>query len=289
MGRRIASLQRLQALQVNAEKCDAQTLDAVGTVRNLKHLSMLSCNHHAMGVIHSILLSSASTLRSLVVEGDEYGPTLLEGWERMVSADDALSKQNHSLSALKTFGLSFTSFTKMTIASLHKAIDFVGLHTLNIGELSHGKLLFFQYLADLMTASRQSITGIRLRHLIVEMSAAHADEPTMTKMTSLLVSSFDTLTDLEFGNYGQYPVTVATNPGLSPKLLQAIIKHKHLQTLKMSCSGVSSGGKIPYLSAVTVGIIVDKLPQLREFNFAPDENQSVGTLHSPMEQILQAC
>ena len=55
-------------------------------------------------------------------------------------------------------------------------------------------------------------------------------------------------------------------------MLQAILKHKNLRELRICYKGKISGKEIPYLSDKTVGDLVDGLPHLREFEFAPDED-----------------
>ncbi|CAM1501380.1 Fc.00g105420.m01.CDS01 [Cosmosporella sp. VM-42] len=69
----------------------------------------------------------------------------------------------------------------------------------------------------------------------------------------------------------QNQIRFQQNPGLSDILLYAILKHENLRSLRICYSGVISGRKIPYLSVTTVATIINNLPQLQEFEFAPEE------------------
>ena len=285
MGQSIASLRNLQALQLLSIEAEAEAMKPLANIKNLKHLSVETGNSDEYDILQSILLNSTSTLRSLAVKTNLYATSFLQDWEKKVSADDALAKQKHSFAVLKSFSLCGVSIDATFIKSLQRAINFMGLHELTLGSITHCKHLFFEHLTSLAISSQNSAKGIRLRTLCLEMSRFRYGETIEHTQTNFdaechFISAFDTLTSLEIKDYNQYPDTIATNPGLSDSLLQAILKHKNLRSLKISYLGIMSGRKIPYLSATTVAALVDGLSQLQELMFAPEEAEIVGALPS---------
>ena len=280
MAQSIASLENLQALRLLSSHHKVEAMIPLAKIKNLSHLSVENDDFDDNNIISSVVLNSKSTLRSLVVKTNYYATSFLQGWEK-VYADDSLGKEKHSLAVLKAFTLCGTTFDTTFIKSLEKAIDFMGLLELTLGRFGVGERLFFQLLASLATSSQTSATSIGLRNLCLDMldfSHSEALERQMIFETKCsFISAFDTLTTLEIKGYNQYPDTIATNPGLSDTLLEAILKHKNLRILKISYSGISVGRKIPYLSAKTVAAIIDNLPQLQGLEFAPEEAEIVGT------------
>lgn len=281
-------MKNLQALRLFSTDFEAGALKPLAKIKNLKHLSMqdhgyISNLEDKDNVIRSILLKSMSTLQSLVVETNSYASNFLKDWEK-VSARGATGGQNHDLIALESFGLSGVSFDATFIKSLERAIDFIGLTQLTVGRLSHGQHLFFQHLTSLTSSAQSSAADIHLRTLRLEMAEESYGRTPAENLVDFeakcrFISSFDTLTTLILPDYNQYPREIATNPGLSNMLLQAILNHKKLRSLKISYSGIISDRKIPYLSAATVATIIDALPELQEFEFAPEEVEIVGNFH----------
>jgi hypothetical protein len=278
MGQSIASLQRLQALRVVAARSEPEAMQALENVKNLKHLSLLHCSLDALTILDSMLLNSASTLRSLVVDTEH---VFLQDWEQKVSADNALSKQTYSFAALQSFSLGSASFNAASIYALQRAIDFMSLRELEIGILSRGKQLFYHHLSSLATLSQNNKTGIGLRELTLDMSTMVEGTAAQTEMTVRFLSAFDTLTSLELANYGQYSEQLLTNPGLSSPLLRAILRHKNLKSLRFTYSLFLGGSKVPYFSPASVASIVRGLPRLQELEFPPVEAEIVGTFYSP--------
>ncbi|KAH7009707.1 hypothetical protein EDB80DRAFT_641816 [Ilyonectria destructans] len=281
MGQSIASMKNLQALRLFSTDFEAGALKPMAKIKNLKHLSMqdhgyMSNLEDEDNIMRSILINSMSTLQSLVVETNSYASNFLKDWEKKISARGATGSQKHDLTALESFGLSRVSFDATFIKSLDRAIDFVGLTQLTVGRLSHGQHLFFQHLTGLTSSAQSSAADISLRTLNLEMAEESYVQTPAENLVDFeakcrFISSFDTLTTLILPDYNQYPREIATNPGLSNMLLQAILKHKKLRSLKISYSGIISDRKIPYLSAATVATIIDALPELQDFEFAPEE------------------
>jgi hypothetical protein len=279
MAQSVASLKNLQALRLLSNKSEYEARAPLAKIKNLKHLSVEDGFSDKNGVIQSIVLNSASTLRSLAVTTDPYTTGCFQDWEKMVSANDPLSREKHSLTVLKYLSLCGMSFDTAFIKSLQKAVDFMGLRELTLGHLADGKHILFQHLTTLTTSSA---TGICLRSLSLDMSESWYGETPEQVQTTLaaicyFISSFDTLTTLEIKNFNQYPDTIPVNPGLPHALLQAILKHKNLKTLKISYAGMMGGRRIPFLSAKTVSAIIDNLPHLQDFEFAPQEAEIVRT------------
>lgn len=271
-----------------ATQFEAEHLKPLAKIKNLKHLDvedygfggMIGSGNH---IVRSILLNSASTLRSLLVNSSSYSTNFLQDWEKMVSGVGSLKGKRYSLTALTSLTLDGMLFDENFIKSLQKAIDFLSLQHLSLGHLSKGRSLFFQHLTSLVS-SRDPAAGISLRSLRLTISEYRYDAtPQETKEDMehqcRFLSSFDTLTSLEIHDYNQYPEEIPANPGLEGIVLRAILKHKKLKTLKISYSGIVSGRKIPYLSAEIVETIIEGLPELEHFEFAPEESEIVRQSH----------
>lgn len=298
MGHSIASLKNLQAIRLRSNNFERGAMKPLAKIRNLKHLSVDDSGVGSAAiddnVIQPILQNSTSTLLSLDVKIHSYATNFLKDWEKKDSTDSTVSSQNHDFVALKSLTLSGISFDAAFIKSLQKAIDFMGLRELRLGSLSLGDHLFFQHLASLTPSSQNSATSVSLRTLCLDMSERDGlymqrpgEKTVVFEAKCRFISSFDTLTTLILEDYGQYSKEITTNPGLPDILLQAIIKHKNLRTLRIPYRGQYSTCKIPYLSAATIATIIDNLPQLQEIEFAPEEGEIVrfSILHI---NILQA-
>jgi hypothetical protein len=280
MGESIASLTNLQALRLLSGTSKAEAVAPLAKIKNLKHLSVEYGGSDESIAVRSILLNSASTLRSLLIQTASFATSFWQDWEEKVFANDVLAKQQHVLSALKSLSLSGVSFDSTSMKSLQSAVDFMALCELTLGRFSDGKHLLLQTLASLANSPQNNSTRISLRSLCLDMSENRLTETIEQRQTNFeatcrFISAFDTLTSLEIREYNQYPDTIPLNPGLPGTLLQAILRHKNLRSLKLSYAGVMSNHKIPYLSAATVATLVDNLPRLRNLEFAPEEARIV--------------
>lgn len=264
----------------------------MATIKNLKHLS-IEDNLYAFGcacnygrsiltedhVVRSILLNSRSTLESLCVKTRSLKSNFLYNWQECSSDDGSLTTENHYLTALKSLTLSGITLDADFVESFRHAIKFSDLEAFTLIEAPTSKAIFFECLTGFSSGSR----NLKLENLTLEIvqsrwgrsSEEHQEE---FEAICRFISSFNTLRTLELKDYGQYPSNIATNPGLPQMLLRAIVKHRKLQCLKISYGGITSGYKIPYLSAETVAFIVGNLSDLREFSFAPVESDIVGSL-----------
>lgn len=273
------SLKNLHSLSLHREGRDPDAMKLLSGIKNLRHLSIEGSGYERGNDVQSIFLNSASTLESLTLRLDQYADWFLQDWVEKVSTDPKLRNQIHSFAALKSLSLTGFQFEASFTESLDRAIDVMGLHELRLGYLGKDQQLFYNHLAGLAQSDRQTGQPIGLRNLRIDLTGDLIDdvekEPYI-KAKCQFISSFDTLTCLELFGYNQYPEGVTTNPGLSNVLLQAILKHKKLKILKISYNGIRSSRKIPYLSPITVGSLVDGLPQLQEITFAPEEANIVS-------------
>ncbi|KAH8674452.1 hypothetical protein BGZ60DRAFT_373021 [Tricladium varicosporioides] len=277
----LASLKNLKALRLFSSSVEAEDMKPLAKIKNLKHLDIQDYsgfgNSIDRNITQSILRNSMSTLQSLVVETNMYAGNFLQDWKGKAAGMDGTTPESCSFTALKSLSLSGITIDASAVKSLHKAIDFMRLGELTIVHFNDTDGLLLQYLTS-FTSSQSTGTGINLRKLSLKMSDntfGHTSEQKKAQFEAKcrFISSFGTLTTLELPDYGQYPDSIATNPGLADILLQAILKHKNLRCLRIPYKGKMSGMKVPYLSATTVEVIIAGLPQLQEFEFAPEEEQ----------------
>jgi len=258
-------------------------MEPLASIKNLKHFRIedygYSTGKHS--VLPSLIQNSKSTLQSLALETSSYSDLFSQDLQEKTSTNDSQKGGKHDFARLKSLTLSGLTLNANSIASLHKAIDFMRLSELTLGRLQQDGGVFYHSIADLASASQGTPTGTSLRSLSLRMSEdrynpSEREVRLSNEGKTCLLSSFDTLTTLEIADYGEYPDSITVNTGLSAMVLQGILKHKNLRTLKMTYKGRSSDMKIPYLSAITVGSIIDGLPHLQEFQFAPEEKEMVG-------------
>lgn len=295
----IASLKNLQALRIisHRHELEIETMAPLLEIKNLKHLDIEAAASNSGDMVQSMLLNSALTLRSLVIKTNPYVKSFMQNWEQKISAHDELSKQKHTLAALKSFNLSGSLIDADFVQGLQRAIDFIKLRELNVGSLREGRDVLFQHLTSLMTSARDSGTSIGLRTLSLNMSAKHfidqnaSDEQIRRSDQAQcdFLSSFNTLTTLNVQNYGFYPDSSPINPGLLDALARGILNHSNLKSLNISCTGMSSGRAFPLVPATTVGAIIDGLPELEHLELAiyPLEVVSLSTvLTSTLRRML---
>lgn len=278
MAESLASLKHIKALHLVGKDFKPENTEPLSKIKNLKHLSLrdhsfssFSKNHNTM---QSMLINSASTLQSLAVEGDIYSDNLFQVLER---ASKNAASETYVFTALKSLSLSNMMIDAQGVKSLQKPIDFTKLRELILGHMRDYDGLLYQHLANLFSKKSKG-TDLSLRTLSFNMSEDDFMSTSEQRKAEFnakchLVASFNTLTSLKLTNYGEYVAGTNINPGFSPALLQAILQHKNLRTLKISYSR-----KIPWLSATTVQTLVKGLPHLEEFEFVPEERQMVGFL-----------
>ncbi|KAL6925384.1 hypothetical protein FSST1_002658 [Fusarium sambucinum] len=269
MAQIIAGFKKLQALSLDLGYNSYQPLSEI---RNLKHLALRA--HGQTDILHSLLLNSRSTLRSLDLRTSSF--EFLNDWTRIISTDKDAGNQ-HYFTCLRSFGMQVSYLDPTSVQSLIRAIDFVGLQELLIEHLHDNSRLLFQQLFDLFSTARTSGLDVRLRSLKVNMAVSvynvtESQIQEATEARSRFLSSFHTLKVLDLADYGQYPLEVSENPGLPNNLIQAILQHKGLEKLSISYNGIISGCKLPYLTPATIATLIDNLPLLRQIDIAPEED-----------------
>ncbi|TVY20935.1 hypothetical protein LARI1_G001395 [Lachnellula arida] len=276
----IASFANLKALSLFINDSEPENIEPLARVKNLRHLYLQDNGYYSSksDAIQSMLRNSRTTLQSLAIENAPYACQFLRDWEKNLKASneengEGINEQGHDFSALKSLTLSNMPIDENFIREFQKAIDFTKLRELNL--TSFNDSLLYSHLTSVATSYQGTKdTPLSLQSLSLHMSKDSMNnqgESATFEAKCRFISSFDTLTTLKLQNYGQYPSNTIANPGLTDPLLQAILKHKNLRTLKISYTGRMSGFETPYLGAETVGAIVDGLPLLRDFEFAPDE------------------
>ncbi|KAK7954184.1 hypothetical protein PG996_015070 [Apiospora saccharicola] len=232
---------------------DYAVYEPLSMVKGLEHLTLI--NHTGKiprEVQRSILGNSAETLRSLTMWFKSHG-----------NAEFIFKKV--VLPNLQSLGLRYEhdpgEYADDTdiIDSLFMAIDFSKLMKLVIDYLPIG--------AKGMKP--------RLRSLVVNMHSYSWIDPLGEgwKAKIRFIASFDTLTTLIIPNSGSCREGTALNPAVPSTQLEAILKHKDLETLDISCTGTEPGFRSLFQSAETIRAIVSGLPRLRVLKFAPVDGQ----------------
>ncbi|KAH8655836.1 hypothetical protein BX600DRAFT_470396 [Xylariales sp. PMI_506] len=288
IGESLESMPNLRALRVCNKNTDADNLKSLANLKNMKHLYLQETEGARNTEIkqkayQSMLLNSTSTLRSLVISANTYSANVFDTWaEESLAANGTHSDGKYDFTALELLSIAGLPIRPAVIKSFQRAFDFMRLKELEFGYGLDKDCLLFPYLTRVAESSARvtdsGSSAINLRKLSLSMSYrtlwnTHEQQRASLEAKCRFISAFDTLTTLELSNYGQYPRTQSINPGLSEMLLQAILKHKMIKTLRIYYRGIPGDLKIPYLSAETVGRIIDGLPQLQEFEFAPEEEQ----------------
>ncbi|KIL87192.1 hypothetical protein FAVG1_09747 [Fusarium avenaceum] len=253
---------------------------------NLEHISVVNRSWGSLlagkeNILQSMLLNSLSTLKSLEVGTNVWYSDFLADWENQIKArnSDGLG-QAHDFTALKSLSLSGVAFSgefcENVMPSLTRAIDFLQLRELSLKDLRQGKVTFFKYLEDLFRGADKGT--VQLRKLSLDMagdddSQSYGTTEYQVEGIYRFIASFDTLTTLEFAEHNIYNSAVESNPGLSRRLLQVVLNHKELETLRFTYRGSGSGSyRTPHVNAKTVQILMKNLVNLRTLEFAPDED-----------------
>ncbi|KAJ3542865.1 hypothetical protein NM208_g3876 [Fusarium decemcellulare] len=284
IARTLVASRNLQALYLDLRGHEDGAMKLLRKMKNLKHLCVndpgfCSKTLRDDNALQTILLNSRSTLRSLAIHLSPHSITFLQNWEQQALKHGVRKDQKHSLTALESFYLSGAPFDWHFVQSLDRAVDFARLRELTLGRLSRGQIFLFDYLAQLLSLPRATTESIKLRTLSVEMSAGGrragqnpAEISALEHTKYHFLASFNTLQSLEIWNYDDYQDPIPVVSGLSDTLLQAILKHENLTTLRISPMGPYRDTRIPFLSITTVAALIDNLPRLQEIKLAPEED-----------------
>ncbi|KAF9773551.1 hypothetical protein IL306_008623 [Fusarium sp. DS 682] len=287
MAESLAKLKNLKALHL--DRYLGSTTDGSPLLAKLSNLEQICIEDGSFATITSddensfqkLLLNCLPTLQTLEVRTSKYYSNFLADWEDQIKArnPDAM-KQEHDFTALKSLslhGMAFAGqFCEKVMPNLTRAFDFLKLRELTLIRLEDGQLTFFKYLQDLF--GKADKRDIHLRRLCVEMKGAkyessYAETEVFLEGMYRFISSFDTLTNLEIHEYNMYNKVTQSNPGLSRRLLQSILKHPELETLRFHHRYTGNGPwEVPLVSPETVNILVKDLPHLKVFEFSPEED-----------------
>lgn len=255
------------------------------TFGNLKHLRVVGqpavCENIRNKVVASILPKVASTLRSLCLETEKpyHGNYLVDHMYMPPGPNLGAGQNRPYLVALESLSVSGIHFDDYFIESLERAVDFMNLRELTIGDKSSSADLLFQLLTKLATLPGATKTLGKFSCVIAsKLDSQRFQYPGAAlkfqeKIRFLL--SFSCLTHLELKQHRLDLHRAADDPLLSDILLSAIINHGNLTSLNLYCQGDVDPGIVPRLPASIVALLINNLPKLRHFEFAPVEEEIV--------------
>ena len=276
MATSLASLKGLKGLRIVGTSSEADATEPLEKIKNLQYLSVEAHRYDSAFTkcTTNMIGNSLSQLRNLALE-TTFDPAILFP-----------APGKSGLNNLTTLKLRGYSSDGRGIQSMLKVVDFAGLRELHLGSNMDISRLLLDHLS-IYFSSRKPGKEIALQKLFIDASLRHRRDDTeglayRVPSQCQFLSSFDTLKYLEIQEYNQYPDgSTPESPELCDTLLQAILKHRNLKSLKFSYRGMLSGCTIPYMSAETVKSIVSNLPDLEDFQFAPEENDIVSFLFGP--------
>lgn len=286
MANSIAALKHLKALRLVASVIE-KTAFPLSQLSGLEHIAFRAGMFSDLvsgpqKVLQTILARSLSTLITLDVGALRYRSNFLERFEdRIEEHDPDALEQPHYFNALKSLtltGLCWEGEGALLWTDLNKSIDFLQLRELKFTQLGKGNVILFKHLEDLF--SRADKGSIQLRKLSVDLDA---DKPNPVASEEHLeniyrfLASFDTLTSLNVLEHNAFHDSVYhksdfVNPGLSRRLQQVIIIHKHLESLQFKYQGHPPY----YVPAEVVETFTKSLPRLQLLEIAPKDDDLVS-------------
>jgi hypothetical protein len=292
MAEGLSKMKNLKSIRLDPyeHSIKSEAITALAKLSNLEHICIEDRGWGSIVVaderpLQSMLLNSLPTLQSLEIRTSKYYSDFLGDWEGKLKArnPDGL-KEGYDFTALKSLtlhGISFSGdFCERMMPNITRAFDFLKLRELNLMSLGEGQLTFFKHLEDLF--SKADKRDIHLRKLCLDMKGpGHTSDYAETEVhlegVYRFILSFDSLTSLEIHDYNMYNTNVQSNPGLSRRLLQSVVKHTGLETLRFHYRHLGSEPwEIPFASAENANILTKNLPSLRVFEVAPQEDNLVS-------------
>lgn len=279
MARHLLTLKNLHALSMSLGGPELEAMTLLHNIKNLKHLVIDIASDDSVAIeelIWELLLNSKDTLETLMIETDFWNWIMPEQWRQNASTGDDAKDQPPYLTALKSLTISCNSYDSGFVETLGRTFNFLELQELVLGSSTYGQESLVDYLANLLSTT----TTTNLRSLTLDMSnigwlmTLEKDRENLETWCRL-ISSFDSLISLNLKDYTKHIDEYDEDSKPSNMVLQAILKHKNLKSLKMSYAGVSSHRMTPFLSAANVAEIINNLPHLKEFHFSPDESEMV--------------
>jgi hypothetical protein len=292
MAESLTKLKRFKSLRLSPylASISPEAVIPLAKLGNLEHICLEDRSWGTIApnnekVLQKMLLNSLPTLKSLEVRPRKDYSNFLQDWENQVKArGPSALKQEHDFTALNSLSLYWINFNgkfgEKVIPNLTRAVDFLKLRELKLMYLGEGQPAFFKYLQDLF--SKADKRDIHLRKLCLDMKgpgykSSNAETEIFLEGVYGFISSFDSLTSLEIHEYNKYNKSTEPNPGLSRRLLQSVLKHPELETLRFRYENViSEQYEVPFAPPETVKILVDNLPRLRVFEFSPQDDNLVS-------------
>ncbi|QPC70456.1 hypothetical protein HYE68_001208 [Fusarium pseudograminearum] len=255
----IGALKNLKALRIEYH-CDdsirkCHDIAPMSQLRGLKHLSISTNECRCITpvrrdeTLQSTILNSSSTLESLEVYPFQWDSSIDADQEDHVPVRNA-DLINDGFPVLKSLVLYGTAGRPAN------GIFFINDRT---------------YFSSIASKSLKKSFGsaerrdIQLRQLTLDMHPEQqnreASEADMNDMYRF-IASFDTLTVLEIYDHNRFRDSQQNNPGLSPRLKQAIIVHKGLESLRFRYP--YTGYERPLFSTPDIGVFTNNLPRLRD-------------------------
>lgn len=277
MAERIASMESLKALRLDAAELWPVSAEPLMKVKNLKHLCVMGNPVSAARTLtRSLLLNSTSTLQSLQVRADPYRYNFLEDWEDVIRDRAEIADRKHSLVALKSLHLAWMAFDKTFIKSIGIAIDFTKLRELHLDIPSLSQDLLWEHLIEVFSSANRAGESIHLKTLRIRAPGSPSDRSVADVqrwfgLQCRFLATFDTLTSLGINDfrYSKQEVAADAKPEFPEALLEGILAHKDLVNLNLSYHGYSVDAIVPTMSVPTMTNIIDALPHLRNIEFAP--------------------
>ena len=291
MANSIGALKHLKALRLVDSRTSCiieKTASPLSQLSGLKHIAfeagMLSdLVSGQQKVFQNILARSLSTLISLDVRALRYSSNFLERFEdRIEEHDPDALEQPHYFTALKSVTLTghcWEGERALIWTDLNRSIDFLQLRELRFIQLGKGNVILFKHLEDLFSKADKG--SIQLRKLSVDLDAdkpiPKASEEHLESIYRFL-ASFDTLTSLNVLEHNVFSRShllqqQIPNPGLSRRLQQVIINHKHLESLRFKYRGHPPY----YVSAEVIETFTKSLPRLQLLEIPPKDDDLVSS------------
>lgn len=263
---------------------DDETASYLRDIHDLDHLFIEEC-HGPMthyGVVQGLIRNSISTLRSLYLHQVALE---IDGVYLFGSENDELVSKCSSLQVLDCFNL---LYHVDSVEKMMDRIDFTQLSSLTFEHVEGSSSSLFNPLTEVFREATQQRDshGIKLRRLL--LNADYAFEPQMEESNGFesyelssscrfaFLASFSSLTSLEISNYGRYPYEWSNKTtGFPALVMDAILKHKDLRTLKIT-NRFGSTLKTLHLTTNNIDAIISGLPHLEHFDFSLTEKYMVG-------------
>ncbi|KAJ6784658.1 hypothetical protein PWT90_03221 [Aphanocladium album] len=277
----------LKSLSINVRYIQGDAIACVQNVRNLQHLCIKDARyaHDRPEAIRTLLRNSAPTLKTLRLSCAGLN---IESRPLFDAAPDSADGRVQRYAALQSIDFFDFWSQDQSVAEMLRVIDFPRLSSIRLAHANGVSATLYRALAAAFAeaASRAGGAGgdgIRTRKLLIDATFdhhnpqynTHGGEEAHLGACYGLLASFGHLEELEVANYGMYytespAATRAPRYGLSGRLIDAILEHKHLKSLKLSIPE-QSPRCLRYPSVDNLNTIIRGLPELAHLEFSAYE------------------